>query len=741
MISSSIVKKYDAEAIQAFDQLAQESLNILLLVTGIVVWGWAVYTLLFIRGTYVTYAFIVFSLMGVAAWLSYRFSEHHLKLAVFVYLFSLIIVVTIIVLAFQNPALLYLYMPVLIITTALTHRPVIWGSAFIIIVLILAINKLFPAIQSSDTVLPIVFILLTALVSYVNSLRLFTALGWAFSMTEQARNNADEARDHRAEVKRILKSLDEAYVRLKHSNQALILAQEAAEKAYRFKAEFVANVSHELRTPLNLIVGFSKMMATAPESYAGVLLPKEYRGDMMALYRSARHLSALIDDVLDLSQIEAGSMPLVKELASLEEVIREAVEIVHGLVQARGLNLEIDLPRTLPSVPIDRTRIRQVILNLLTNATRFTDRGFIRVQARREEQKLTVTVTDSGRGISQEKIAEAFEAFKQVEDSRSYEGSGLGLAVSKRFVDLHGGTMWIDSKLGHGTTIGFSLPIPNEKHLARYTDFNYRPLLSGHLEEPTVLVLHDDTRILSLLKRYVGGYQFALADSAAKALEMSRDTFPAAVVADTNWSNHFHLQPQALNLPSHIPLITCPLPSLLRLGSLVGAVDYLIKPVTEEDLQTALGRLPTPPQTILIVDDDPNIIRLFSRMLKVSASPLRILEAFGGQEGIEIARRELPDVMLLDLSMPDLSGYAVLKEVANDKAMAGIKVIIVSAHGIEQDVIPISGAIQMARAGDFSVTEILQILQTALPILMRQAVTPPNAAATFPKAQSDQQVL
>ena len=143
-------------------------------------------------------------------------------------------------------------------------------------------------------------------------------------MTRETRKNAEEARMHRAEVQRVLKSLDEAYVRLKRTNQALIFAQEAAQKAYRFKAEFVANVSHELRTPLNLIVGFSKMMAMAPESYSGVPLPNQYRGDVIALYRSARHLSALIDDVLDLSQIEAGSMPLVKETTDLREVIHEA---------------------------------------------------------------------------------------------------------------------------------------------------------------------------------------------------------------------------------------------------------------------------------------------------------------------------------------------------------------------------------------------------------------------------------
>ena len=144
----------------------------------------------------------------------------------------------------------------------------------------------------------------------------------------------------------------------------------------------MANVSHELRTPLNLIVGFSETMATAEESYGGVALPNAYRGDVMAIYSSAQHLAALIDDVLDLSRIEAGSMPLTREVADLREVAREAAGMVRGLAEARGLRLELDLPGELPPLRLDRTRIRQVLLNLVTNATRFTDRGWIRVRAR-----------------------------------------------------------------------------------------------------------------------------------------------------------------------------------------------------------------------------------------------------------------------------------------------------------------------------------------------------------------------
>jgi signal transduction histidine kinase len=180
-------------------------------------------------------------------------------------------------------------------------------------------------------------------------------------------------------LQRVLHSLDLALSRLERNNRALAFAQEAAEQAYRFKSEFVANVSHELRTPLNLIVGFSEMMTTAPESYGGKPLPSEYRGDMLAIYRSSRHLLDLINDVLDLSQIEAGRMVIHKERVILVEVIREAADIVRGLAEARRLQLIVDEPPAALVIDLDRVRTRQVLLNLLTNAMRYTEQGWVRI--------------------------------------------------------------------------------------------------------------------------------------------------------------------------------------------------------------------------------------------------------------------------------------------------------------------------------------------------------------------------
>ncbi|MEW5961477.1 MAG: histidine kinase dimerization/phospho-acceptor domain-containing protein, partial [Chloroflexota bacterium] len=267
----------------------------------------------------------------------------------------------------------------------------------------------------------------TGLLGWSTTRSLITAVQWSFYGVEQARQNMEEARQHRARLAKVLKELDAAYHRLEQANSALLVARDAAIAAERFKAEFVANVSHELRTPLNLIIGFSEVMATAPESYGGDPLPSAYRGDVMAIYRSAQHLSDLIDDVLDLSQIEAGRMPLTKQAVELRGVIDEAADIMRKLAEARELQFELDLPDPLPVLRIDRTRIRQVLLNLLSNAMRYTERGWIRVRATIEEQRVVVAVQDSGLGIASERLAHAFEAFSRLKDNHTYDGSGLGL--------------------------------------------------------------------------------------------------------------------------------------------------------------------------------------------------------------------------------------------------------------------------------------------------------------------------
>ncbi len=725
MASVPVARTYDAETAQVFEDLIRESLRPLWVATVVVAWLWLAFAAHTAR-THLGGIGLGLVLIVASIWASSRLQARHLGLAVGSYLLGLVLVVTLTSLALHSGAVLYLYMLVVVIGATLTDPRITWAMAVLCVVASLGLGR-SQHLPAADVAAPVAFILLAGLASWLSSRRLYTALGWTLSMTREARKNAQQARQHRAEVRRVLKSLDEAYARLERANEALMFAREAADKAYGFKAEFVANVSHELRTPLNLIVGFSQMIATAPESYDGVPLPSGYRGDVMAIYRAARHLTDLINDVLDLSRIEAGRLPMNREAADLGEVIRDAADIVRGLADAKGVRLEMDLAAGLPLVQLDTTRIRQVLLNLLTNATRFTDAGRIVVRAHLEGREVAVTVEDSGRGIPPDRIGRAFEGFSQLDEDRARGGSGLGLAVSKRFVELHGGRMWIESTVGRGTTVGFALPLSGP-----HTEAPDRPKVAApqaSQAQPLVLVLHDDEHALTTLRRYLEGYRFALADNVEKAAEALVVEAPAAVIMDASWAERWPAFAAALDIPQQTAVVTCPLPSLRRLGLLLGATDMLIKPVAREDLAAAVARLARPPQTALVVDDNPHVARLLARMLKSLDRSPEVWEAFGGREGLEIARIRRPDVVFLDLAMPDLDGYQFLEQRQRDARLADTQVVIVSVQPAEVEAAPFDGELRLRRSTGLSLSEVLNVLQAMLSVVRTPAGAPPARGA------------
>ncbi len=704
----------------ALDELIRESLRTLLPVTTVIAWLWSVVVILgFDAHTVSAYAVLVVTL--VAAAVSYQVQTRNLRLGVFTYLGGLILAVALIASVSRTTEAFCLFALVVLVTATLTGARAVWLVTAVCVVIILLLG-LGSEMELLALGLALLIVLMAALTAWLSARRLFTALEWALNMTAESQRNATEAQKHRGEVQRVLRNLDEAYVRLEHTNEALLFARDAAEKAYRFKSDFVANVSHELRTPLNLIIGFSEMMATAPESYGGVQLPREYRGDVMATYRSARHLSDLINDVLDLSQIEAGRMPINKELTDLGNVVREATDIVRGLVEARGLRLEVVLPEDLPLFHLDRTRIRQVLLNLLTNATRFTDRGWIRARVivvstpnatTEDPHEAIITIEDSGRGIPPAKLARAFEAFTQLHEDQIREGTGLGLAVSKRFVTLHAGRMWIESVEGQGTTVGFSLPM---------TDIQVSAQRMGralHVDDskPTVLMLHDDPRTLAMLRRYIEGYEFVMAPTLDRAKDWLQRIYPIAILADTAWMERvIGDTPAARELEQMfvVPMLRAPLPGTRRTHILLGAVDFLPKPVTREMLAQALERLDRPYDKILIVDDDPHVVRLMGRMIKAEEPDVQVLEAFDGSTSLDIAREQKPDVILLDLLMPGMSGYDVLQAISQDSTLASIPIIIVSARGLDDEGAPVTGEVRLLRARGFTATEMLQVIGSTL---------------------------
>jgi signal transduction histidine kinase/DNA-binding response OmpR family regulator len=715
------------ETNDVFGDLVRDSLRNLFPVTVAVIWLCPAFIAIFKEDRLVL-TWALFAIVLALTGLSHHFSAQYVHLSAGIYLVGLALAVSGMTLILRDYTTEFLYILVVLVAAILTNPATTWGISLLCIATAYMMTTVIGDAQLRDILLPDLFILATTGIAHMSTHRLFTALDWALHMTDEARKSALEAQRHRGEAQQVLKNLDQAYVHLERINAELLLARQAAEKAYEFKAIFVANVSHELRMPLNLIIGFSEMMATAPESYGGVQMPKEYRADVLAIYRSARHLSDLINDVLDLSQIESGRMPLEREVENLADIVREAVDVMRGLAEARQLRLEIDLPQDLPSLHLDRTRIRQVLLNLLTNAARFTDSGWIRVRAHLENQDVVVTVEDSGRGIPAAKISKAFEEFSQLHQNPDHEGSGLGLALSKKFIALHGGKMWIDSEVGRGTIVGFTLPIRQDE-TDLLTSPLYRTTALAPLNQPTVALLHDDPRTLSLLRRYIEGYQFVPADTPEKIAQVQQQSLPVAVLIDNEWLSEHGFSREELRLPANASVVTCPLPGKRRLASGVGSFDYLTKPVTRQDLLSAIARLPCAPERVLVVDDDPNIVLMLGRMLKAGNPATQVFEAFSGSQALEITSSQHPDLVLLDLLMPEMNGYEYLHEVSRNDQIAATPVIIISARGLEEEALPITGELRLGREAGFSITEVLSLVQVLLDALTRSAATALTSAA------------
>ncbi|OUC08867.1 hypothetical protein RY27_06420, partial [Litorilinea aerophila] len=335
--------------------------------------------------------------------------------------------------------------------------------------------------------------------------------------------------------------------------------------------------------------------------------------------------------------------------------------------------------------------------------------------------------------IDPAKLHKAFEAFSRLDEEHLTEGTGLGLAVSKKFVELHGGQMGIESQVGRGTRVHFTLPLPEHAALEALSAVRLSsPVHPRRDGQPEVLVLHDDERVLNLFQRHLPGYRFELALSPEEANRRLRQQLPDLILLDRRWREQWPELLQRLGEQLPIPILSCPLPSVHHVGLLMGATDYLPKPVMRDDLAAALARLPRPPRTALVVDDDPHVVRLIARMLKAIDPNLRVFEAFGGREGLAVARAQRPDVIFLDLVMPEVSGYSIVEAVTQEQSLAGTAIIVVSVRSVEQELAPMRGEFRLQRSTGFSLTELLHLLQAQLATLTRpDAVSPTSAAAAL----------
>lgn len=562
------------------------------------------------------------------------------------------------------------------------------------------------------------------------------ALDWSWNSYVQALERTEALRDRQRELVRISHDLAVACERLEEANQELDRARRDADVARRLKSDFAAAISHELRTPLNLIIGFSEMIVRDLRAPPALSSAMRYRGDVEAIYRSACHLSNLVDDVLDLSQVDVHRLALQKQRVSLAQIVEEARATLGTMLDEVGLGLRLSVPEDLPPVHADPLRIRQVLINLLGNAVRHTDAGEITVTAHREGQEVVVSVADTGDGIAAEDLPWVFEEFRQFGAAgRRRGGSGLGLAVTRRFVEMHGGNIWADSKPGEGSTFHFTLPL-QEQVVSLPPPPNWGRLLGpmDRAGEKALLIVDPDPETVRLLRSYLDGYQVVEAASVAEAARFANQHHVEALVVNgpisgEQWRDLTTGWPASAS----IPVLTCALPTAHLIGEELGVSAYLVKPVLREALLTALRGATRRVRSVLIVDDDADLATLLERMIMQAHRRCRVSLASDGASALDLLRSQRPDVVLLDLLMPGMDGYGVLAAMKSDPLFRGIPVVVVTARGAGEGTVT-ARSLNITRTGGLAVGELVCCMKGCLAALAdsRAGTTSPASIAGYP---------
>ena len=528
---------------------------------------------------------------------------------------------------------------------------------------------------------------------------------------------AEQLRDQRGQLNRTIKDLDASYRLLQQTNHELALARAEADMLRDLRNRFATNLSHELRTPLNVILGFSSLIYRKPELYGQEEWGEKLRRDLGEIQRNAGYLADLVDDVVDLARVDALAMPLRREPADLRALIEETAGIVRSLAEEKGLALVTAYEGELPALSLDPVRVRQVLYNLLTNAIRFTERGSVSVRAVAREEDVLVEVHDTGQGIPPAELSTIFDEFYQVGRPKTGPdaGKGLGLAIAKRLVQLHGGRIWAESEAGHGSTFSFTLPL-GEKRGLPFRQSGPLPTPKAR-RKPLVAVLEEDGSIQRYLSRRLEAYEFVHVKEVTELLQLESEGSITALIA----SRGLDMQETLQRLRGDPLLVECSLPTARWLFDPGLFSDVLTKPVTASEVIAVVSRLAgQEPAKVLLVDDDRSFVQLVSRMLEAERSdgcavPVRLSSAYNGRDALSRAREERPDVILLDLIMPDLDGFEVAQQLRQDPELASVPLVAVTAATPGEDEVSIKGAfLSLYRKGTFHPGELVQFLAAAL---------------------------